>query len=579
MGCNKGKKKVTEQLSDADSDDDFQKPIIIRKRKAKDKDGELQPSTRKRMMTAKDTADADNDDDFQAAPSSSKIVTGQGTKVPDDVKKDFEKFQDQIPSFDKEYFRSQGFMTLISQAAKQYEENTRNHVPANFQKKTVQYLLIRLSDEKGQYYISGLSTAQRRKSRSVQLNKVEAVAKDFQKEIGVEDLSESALSARPHLDDQPENKASKAFIHRNLQEILSNRTNLSKSLFSSLKVHIHNAINLHKSLVLPKSFTAPLPEPVMKDIKTFIEETSTELKNGTFRPLKYTNPRGARRFTLLPLYNFQARHVSMDLQAFSKLLLDSGLRIKKDGQVTQETAKQGYFRIFDMAKIGCKTNQIITDGYDLIFVFKKPKKEYQPQVPDSIGKSIDNPDTIVWSVDPGVTDIITSVDGVVDEPHRIRQTSANERYHLCGYNRTRIRETIESIEYRMKHHYNICEFYHREFRYNKLKFKSYVNKQKGLAEIAKRLLGGSDKYRPDRKVTSNSLDITRQNQGWHAENPCDTVTEKEKPVVVVGDGSFSGSMKGKITAPTKSVFHALKQYARQRKAPTFILKTDEYLSS
>lgn len=61
MGCNKGKKKVTgkfmspcvvftsladgmlytEQLSDADSDDDFQKPIIIRKRKAKDKDGEV----------------------------------------------------------------------------------------------------------------------------------------------------------------------------------------------------------------------------------------------------------------------------------------------------------------------------------------------------------------------------------------------------------------------------------------------------------------------------------------------------------------------------------------------------------
>lgn len=180
------------------------------------------------------------------------VVTGQGTKVPDDVKKDFEKFQDQIPSFDKEYFRSQGFMTLISQAAKQYEENTRNHVPANFQKKTVQYLLIRLSDEKGQYYISGLSTAQRRKIAErvyegctsadttptfdsieltkVQLNKVEAVAKDFQKEIGVEDLSESALSARPHLylpwlhkvlqrmeqkvftrDDQPEKNSKQGF--------------------------------------------------------------------------------------------------------------------------------------------------------------------------------------------------------------------------------------------------------------------------------------------------------------------------------------------------------------------------------
>ncbi|KAL1926167.1 hypothetical protein VTP01DRAFT_6032 [Rhizomucor pusillus] len=546
--------------------------------------------------------------DHELVYSLFSVVTGQGTKVPDHVKKAFEKFQDQIPSFDKELqiTRIQDFDIAGGKTVRrEYKESRRSKLP----EKDSQRRKIAERVYEGCTSADTTPTFDSIELTKVQLNKVEAVAKDLQKEIGVEDLSESALSARPHLylpwlhkvlqrmeqtvfirDDQPEETASKAFIHRNLQEvrkILSNHTNLSKLLFSSLKVQIHNAINLHKPLVLPKSFTAPLPEPIMKDIKTFIEETSTELKNGRF--------------------------------AFSKLLLDSGLRTKKDGQVTQETAKQEYFRIFDMAKIGCKAlesletdkrvfwNQIITDRYDLMFVFKKPKEEYQPQDPDSIRKIIDDPDTIVWSVDPGVIDIITSVDGVVDEPHRIRQTSAKEYYYLCGYNRAMdkrnkymqqspdtkelvdaipsvktasLQSLVESIEYRMNHYHNICEFYHRKFRYNKLKFKSYVNKQKGLAEIAKRLLGGSDKYRPDREVTSHSLDFTRQNQGCHAESPWDTATEKEKPVVVAfGDGSFSGSMKGKITAPTKSVFHALKQYALQRKAPTFILKTDEYLSS
>ena len=53
-------------------------------------------------------------------------------------------------------------MTLISDTAKQYEEMARNHVVANFQTKSLQYLLVRLSDAQDSAYLRNSTVAQRK---------------------------------------------------------------------------------------------------------------------------------------------------------------------------------------------------------------------------------------------------------------------------------------------------------------------------------------------------------------------------------------------------------------------------------
>lgn len=58
-------------------------------------------------------------------------VTGKGKKANKSIKKAFDSFKSKVPSFDPKRFKSQGFMPLISQVAKDYEENVRNHVTAN----------------------------------------------------------------------------------------------------------------------------------------------------------------------------------------------------------------------------------------------------------------------------------------------------------------------------------------------------------------------------------------------------------------------------------------------------------------
>ncbi|KAL1932866.1 hypothetical protein VTP01DRAFT_8544 [Rhizomucor pusillus] len=44
-------------------------------------------------------------------------------------------------------------MTLISQAAQEYEENVRNHITANMVKKTQEYIFVRLTDENDEFFI------------------------------------------------------------------------------------------------------------------------------------------------------------------------------------------------------------------------------------------------------------------------------------------------------------------------------------------------------------------------------------------------------------------------------------------
>ncbi|KAL1935271.1 hypothetical protein VTP01DRAFT_4411 [Rhizomucor pusillus] len=81
-------------------------------------------------------------------------IAGQGCQAPESVKTAFKTFKSQIPAFDAKRFRSKGFMTLISQAAQEYEENVRNHITANMVKKTQEYIFVRLTNENDEFFIT-----------------------------------------------------------------------------------------------------------------------------------------------------------------------------------------------------------------------------------------------------------------------------------------------------------------------------------------------------------------------------------------------------------------------------------------
>ena len=50
-----------------------------------------------------------------------------------------------------------------------------------------------------------------------------------------------------------------------------------------------------------------------------------EINADTFRPLKYTDTKGSRKFTLLPVCSMQATHIQLDRATFPYILRRAGL--------------------------------------------------------------------------------------------------------------------------------------------------------------------------------------------------------------------------------------------------------------
>ncbi|KAG0179783.1 hypothetical protein DFQ29_001663 [Apophysomyces sp. BC1021] len=291
-------------------------------------------------------------------------------------------------------------MTLIAEAAKQYEEGIRNHIVANFEKKTIQYLLIRFSDEKDKCYLGKTTVAARKALAQYVYNQVAGISaetnnwpssvkrdKDLEKLIseiicalsfGPGPITVVELNATPHLyipwmyivlqrleqkvfiqEEEPQDHVSNAYVHRKVHELIDT-SNLSNKLIASLKDAVRSAIRRKIPLKLPKRFTKPLPNTEWAKLLDFVQSTVSAIENKTFRPLKYTDPRG---------------------------------------------------------------DTIRTDGVDVEFIFKRPKRTASktPLTPTDLQHLAT--DAIIWGVDPGVTDTFVAVDECGEETHRIRKTT------------------------------------------------------------------------------------------------------------------------------------------------------------
>jgi hypothetical protein len=93
------------------------------------------------------------------------------------------------------------------------------------------------------------------------------------------------------------------------------------------------------------------PQDLSLEQKTVIQElivqTRKEIAKGEFRPAKYTDPRGMRLFTMVPICSMSMRYIQIDKQALLRLV--SNIPI---GNSEKDYMKKMCSSIFKMSKIG-----------------------------------------------------------------------------------------------------------------------------------------------------------------------------------------------------------------------------------
>lgn len=131
---------------------------------------------------------------------------------------------------------------------------------------------------------------------------------------------------------------------------------LPKKAFDSLRESIYLSLKNKTNLVYGKkvsSCTLITPEHYQR-FDNFVTVTKDALASNTFCPEKYMDTKGARLFSLLPVYSFQLRHVQFDAQTFLPLLRKAGLF---KGKIKQEQLQRIIFQNFDFQKIGIQNEE------------------------------------------------------------------------------------------------------------------------------------------------------------------------------------------------------------------------------
>jgi hypothetical protein len=85
-------------------------------------------------------------------------------------------------------------------------------------------------------------------------------------------------------------------------------------------------------------------------VQEFVDSTIRSLEAGTFRPEKYTDPKGSRKFTLLPLISMQAGHIPLDMQTLPLILRRAGHTRRR--HLSEEEFTRLVWQNFDFTHLG-----------------------------------------------------------------------------------------------------------------------------------------------------------------------------------------------------------------------------------
>ena len=132
---------------------------------------------------------------------------------------------------------------------------------------------------------------------------------------------------------------------------------MPQKVFDSLLATVYVAI---KSDNLPTygrkvRLCSSLSNDHRQQIETFVGNTREAINGGTFQPEKYTDTKGTRLFTLLPVYSFQLRHVQLDMYSFPQLLRKAGIPIPPN--ITQDQFRHLLWSHFDFSNIGINNEE------------------------------------------------------------------------------------------------------------------------------------------------------------------------------------------------------------------------------
>ncbi|CEG63631.1 hypothetical protein RMATCC62417_00746 [Rhizopus microsporus] len=115
---------------------------------------------------------------------------------------------------------------------------------------------------------------------------------------------------------------------------------------------------------------------------------------------------------------------------------------------------------------------------------------------------------------------------------------------------------------RLQNYQRIHNYYCQDKWSQKLKFKTYTNKQKGTQEIVKRLFDNSKKHG---KTSTVGAKNQNPNKSKHVPLPPADLpsSSQQKRINAFGNGSFCSSMKGKRAAPTRRSTDEIKTKCKQ----------------
>ncbi|OZJ06847.1 hypothetical protein BZG36_00041 [Bifiguratus adelaidae] len=282
---------------------------------------------------------------------------------------------------------------LISVHASQYATTSINHIVHNFQKKSEQYFFCRFSDSSDSWYLANLTVKSRKKLANYCYEK--AALNEFKWpsdmestvaqstidgfpgsiELGPRPVNANNLSAHAHLylpwfyktlqrieqkvfaqEPQPQTYASRGYVYRQLKS-MTKAIPLPKKVCESLLVAVQQAINndllpLYGKKVLSCTY---LTVGHYMAFHEFIQQVTTAIKSNSFQPMKFTDPKGARRFTIVPVYSFQQRHIQFDSRTFFPVLRKAGLF--RGHRIDEEALRDIFWRNFDFTKIGVEQRE------------------------------------------------------------------------------------------------------------------------------------------------------------------------------------------------------------------------------
>jgi hypothetical protein len=116
----------------------------------------------------------------------------------------------------------------------------------------------------------------------------------------------------------PKQAATKGYVHRKIMKIFGT-DNISTNFKNKLNSKIRERINVKKGKPWDQRTVSLLSQTQLVAINSLIHKVQSKIRSKAFRPKTFADPKGCRRFTLLPILSLKQRNVHIDYQSLCQI--------------------------------------------------------------------------------------------------------------------------------------------------------------------------------------------------------------------------------------------------------------------